>query len=824
MTSKEWLPVTGTAAEARGDELPIVEELYRLTDRLYRAKTPNDVYEAGLNAITSALGCTRASVLLLDDTGIMRFVAWRGLSDAYRHTVEGDSPWPRDIKDPRPVCIHDVHAADFAETLKATIKSEQIGALAFFPIVSNGAVIGKLTSYYDACHAFHETELELALTIARQLGFILGRNYAEKALSETEARLESELVAAQQLQQISSQLILASDVEVLYQEILDAAVAVMRSDFASMQMFHPERGELELLAHRGFEPSSVAFWQWVRPGAGCICGAALRSGERAIVSDVECCDFMAGTEDLVAYRQAGMRAMQSTPLFSRTGRLLGMISTHWRKLHHPSERDLRFLDVLARQAADLIERREAELTHQRLAAIVDTSHDGIVSKDLNGLITTWNRGAERLFGYTSDEMIGCPITTLIPLDRHHEEVRILEDIRRGEHVDHYETVRQRRDGTLIDVSITVSPLRNAAGEVVGASKIARDISERKKAEVALAERNLQLALAGRAALVGSYVYDVSRGTMQVSQGYATIHGLPEGTTETTLSEWRARVHPEDLARAVGLRDQAFADRQEEDNAEYRIILSTGKVRWIERRGSISYGEDGRPERVVGVNIDITERKQAEEHRNFLNAELDHRVKNVLSIVGAIITQSQHASASTADFVASINHRIKSLASTHEMLSHSCWQGASLEEIVRNELAPYTTANADIGGPSIVLEPGAAQATAMVLHELATNAAKYGALSNHGGRVSVRWLWLTNGTPHQRLAIEWQETGGPPVIPPSTSGYGTSVIRELIPFEFGGTVDLTFDPRGVRCRLEVPPQCVSRDRRVPGRSTPDSLGL
>ena len=177
----------------------------------------------------------------------------------------------------------------------------------------------------------------------------------------------------------------------------------------------------------------------------------MSSGERSVVPDVERCDFMAGTENLAAYRVAGMRAMQSTPLVSRTGRLLGMISTHWRKLHQPSERDLRLLDVLARQAADLIERKQSELTDQRLAAIVDSSHDAIVSKDLDGLITTWNRGAERLFGYSASEMIGRSITILIPPDRDQEEVRILSRIRRNKRVDPYETVRKRKDGSLVDV-------------------------------------------------------------------------------------------------------------------------------------------------------------------------------------------------------------------------------------------------------------------------------------------------------------------------------------------------------------------------------------
>src|SRR5262249_34318960 len=186
--------------------------------------------------------------------------------------------------------------------------------------------------------------------------------------------------------------------------------------------------------------------------------------------------------------------------------------------------------------------------------------------------------------------------------------------------------------------------------------------------------------------------------------------------------------------------------------------SDGEVRWIERRSFISYNGDGRPQRVVGVTIDVTERKQAEEHRNILNAELDHRVKNVLATVCAIIFQTQHANASTANFAASVDHRIKSLAST---LSHSRWHGVSLLEIIRREFAPFTTSNTENSGPGITLKPKAAQATAMVLHEIATNAAKYGALSNHSGRVSVRWFWLPDGTPHHRLVIDWQEIGGPP---------------------------------------------------------------
>jgi two-component sensor histidine kinase len=212
--------------------------------------------------------------------------------------------------------------------------------------------------------------------------------------------------------------------------------------------------------------------------------------------------------------------------------------------------------------------------------------------------------------------------------------------------------------------------------------------------------------------------------------------------------------------------------------------------------------------VVGVIIDITERKQAEQQRNALNAELDHRVKNVLATVSAVVSHAHQGSGSLAKFVAALNGRIRSMAATHELLSSRQWQGLSLMDLVRRELAPYATRNnTEIYGPDVVLRAEAGQALAMVLHELATNAAKYGALSSKKGRVSVRWDRRLNGQP-SRLVLEWQEIGGPRVIAQGNPSYGTSTIRDLIPYEFGGMVDLVFATEGVQCRLELPADWLS----------------
>jgi PAS domain S-box-containing protein len=374
-----------------------------------------------------------------------------------------------------------------------------------------------------------------------------------------------------------------------------------------------------------------------------------------------------------------------------------------------------------------------------------------------------------------------------------------------------EAILERVDGSRIPIMPYPKPLRDEAGTIIGVINMTVDISERKKAELALAERNTQLALAGKVALVGSYAYDITTGKMQVAEGYAAIHGLPEGTTETTRSAWRSRVHPEDVERLELHRSQTFQNRQREYNVEYRIVGGGGGVRWIESRGFVSYDPDGNPQRVTGVNIDVTERKRVEDHQRVLVAELDHRVKNSLATIGAVVSHTLDTSSSMGDFAAALDGRVQSMARTHELLSASRWEGISVAELVRRELAPYATrSNTEIGGPDVILKAEVGQAMGMILHELATNAAKYGALSAQGGRVSIQWQQRLNGQPRSPLVLEWREIGGPPVAVPGKSGFGTRTIRDLVPYEFGGTVDLRFPPEGVECRLELPADWLSND--------------
>jgi signal transduction histidine kinase/ActR/RegA family two-component response regulator len=229
------------------------------------------------------------------------------------------------------------------------------------PIIEKkGDEIGELAQAFNRMTANLKTITASKADLEKE---VTERKQAEEALLESKGWLAMELTDSKLLQDISAKLIEQDQIQDLYGSIMDAAVTIMRSDYASLQMLYPERGnggELKLLAFRGFTPEAARFWEWVTADSESSCSVALRTGKRAVSPDIENCEFMAGSGDQATYRQTGIRAVQTTPLLSRTGRLVGMISTHWREPHEPSERDLRLLDILARQAADLIEHRQAE--------------------------------------------------------------------------------------------------------------------------------------------------------------------------------------------------------------------------------------------------------------------------------------------------------------------------------------------------------------------------------------------------------------------------------------------------------------------------------
>lgn len=311
---------------------------------------------------------------------------------------------------------------------------------------------------------------------------------------------------------------------------------------------------------------------------------------------------------------------------------------------------------------------------RRLASIIESSDDAIISKDLDGIITSWNRGAERLYGYTAAEAIGQSVMILIPPDRADEEPGIIQRIRRGERIDHYETVRRRKDGSLVDISLTVSPIKGENGRIIGASKIARDITERRR-----------------------------------------------------------------------------------DQRQQQLLVG----------------------------------------------EIKHRIKNTLATVQAIARQTlTRTPVEERDaFIA----RLSALANAHDLLTVERWNRAALRDVVDRALQPFQERHGParllISGPEEVwLSAQRASLLAMALHELATNAVKYGALSNDNGVVLLQWEKVTHDD-EARVKIGWSEVGGPPVAAPDRKGFGSFLIERAIE-GVGGSAQMEFRPEGMACTLEL----------------------
>lgn len=334
--------------------------------------------------------------------------------------------------------------------------------------------------------------------------------------------------------------------------------------------------------------------------------------------------------------------------------------------------------------SDITERKEAELRNAQLAAIVASSIDAIVSIDFSDRVQTWNRGAEQLFGYTAEEVLGGPASIFVPPELLGERDTLMRRLATGEAIE-YRTLRRRKDGQLMNVWIRGAPVRGANGALAGGSLIIRD---------------------------------------------------------------------------------------------------------------------------------VTAQQRHEEHVRFLMRELTHRSKNLLAVIQAMARQTLSHLTTPEDFVERFSERLSGLAGSHDLLSSDDWSGASLVQLIRSQLQHYGDLFGRrilLDGPDLFLRPEAAQNIGIALHELSTNAAKFGALSVPDGRVTVAWAFVVDEEGERRLTLAWKESGGPPVVAPNHKGFGHMVMDRIAGAALGGKSNVQFAPEGVSWRLDVPVSGVIRSK-------------
>jgi PAS domain S-box-containing protein len=443
---------------------------------------------------------------------------------------------------------------------------------------------------------------------------------------------------------------------------------------------------------------------------------------------------------------------------------------------------------------DITERKTVEQAAAHLAAIVASSEDAIISKSVAGIVTSWNRGAERLFGFSAAEMVGTPVSRILQ-DGDAEEESILGAIARGETIAAYESVRIHKDGTPVRVSLTASPILDASGRVVGASTIARDLTERLQHLDVLRQSETRLRMALKAARAGAWDYDALTGRMHWSQEMFELYGIDPAGGVPDEKDQLSLIEPAHRGRVKGDFRTALGEGRS-IAIEFPVVRLDGCEIWAAMSGDVFLDPYGQPLGARGILQDISERKALENRQAVLLRELSHRVKNSLAIILSIARQTFHAHNDPRAFVEEFEGRVRSLAQSHNLLTEGEISRARVGDIILGQLSGLVGDlgnRLDLRGPEVALAAEQATQLGMILHELGTNAVKYGALSTETGRVSIRWL-----ASRKRLCLAWRERGGPAIdSPPEKSGFGTRLIDSSC-----RRVSRRFDRSGLTARFEL----------------------
>lgn len=480
--------------------------------------------------------------------------------------------------------------------------------------------------------------------------------------------------------------------------------------------------------------------------------------------------------------------------------------------------------------ADLKERSRFETEFARSGASTDPFVSAVRATRMPMLITDphqldnpivfVNDAFSRLTGYGHDEIIGRNCRFLQGPDTDMADVaRIGAAIARREAIE-IDLLNYKKDGERFWNRLLVSPVFDRDGDLtyffasqfdvtlererlvrLQADRDALEVAfERRTSALSQSEQRLNFVL--KAGRMGTCTVDLASGYTVASDGCRAIFGRrPDETFQ--YADLLAMIHPDDIERMQATLAASVADRADYE-IEYRVNMPSGEVRWVEVRGQPFYAADGTPLSMVCVSLDVTDRKRLEEHRALLAKELKHRVKNTMATMQSIAHQTLRGARSLDEAGRTLDARLHSLSAAHDMLTRDSWVGAPLAEVAAKALGAFQGQGKRflIDGPDVWLPPRLTLALTMALHELATNAVKYGALSKDGGQVALTWEVVIRSGP-ALLRLTWEETGGPPVTVPERAGFGSRLIERALASEMGGKAEIDYRPAGVRFTLEAP---------------------
>jgi PAS domain S-box-containing protein len=453
-------------------------------------------------------------------------------------------------------------------------------------------------------------------------------------------------------------------------------------------------------------------------------------------------------------------------------------------------------DITDSKAAEFaVREREAQLS-----AFINQSTAGFAQVDLDGRFTLVNDRFCEICGWSREELLLRKMQDITHKDDLDRNIPLFEAaVRDGTPYSH-EKRYVRPDQSEVWVNNSVAVIKREDGTPYGVLAITLDVTGRRESEAALrrASESMRLAIEG----AGMATWEIDLSTMEGpwSANRFDILGYAQTANgRAPFDDWLARVHPDDRDRAEAAARKCFADGTPFE-IEYRILRAdTGEERWLRSNGTMISKEAGETPRFVGVSFDITEKKHAEAHQQLLIDELNHRVKNTLAIVQSIARQSAKNATSPEDFAKSFEGRLAALSAAQNLITAGLWRPTEIQRLISACLQPLAISQQImIAGPAATLGTKTAVTMALALHELATNAVKYGALSVPEGRVEISW----SVSEERELLLSWTEAGGPPVKSPIHKGFGMRMIERGLAAEFGGQVEISFEPGGLSCKLRA----------------------
>jgi PAS domain S-box-containing protein len=527
------------------------------------------------------------------------------------------------------------------------------------------------------------------------------------------------------------------------------------------------------------------------------------AGRAVVFEDVAADPRTAGTAEGEAIQGLSIRSQVIIPLV-KEGRLTAILFVHSASPRGWAAEDIAMIrDAAERTWSELARARaEAELREResQLSAFIAQTTAGFAQVDLAGQFTLVNDRFCEISGYSREKLYTRTMQSITHPDDLPRNLPLFERaVAEGIPYTH-EKRYIRPDGSIVWVNNSVAVIRRGSGEPFGVLAVTFDVTERRRAEESLRKSEESIRLAVEGAGMAAWEMDLETMVGTWTGNRFDLLGLPRPIDgRGTVEAWLERIVPQDRPTVAAAAALCFAEGVP-FTLEYRVTRAdTGEERWLHSYGNRIDARPGEPARFVGISFDITAAKRAEQHQRLLINELNHRVKNTLAIVQAISHQSFAGENLSRGARRAFEGRLAALSAAHNLLTEQNWEGASIHQVISDGMAAYHAGErVTIEGPDLPLAPKTSVSLAMAVHELATNATKYGSLSNATGRIDIDWE-----IEGDRLRLVWRETGGPPVTMPAKRGFGSRMIERGLSAELGGTARIDFAPQGLICTVEAP---------------------